>query len=383
MIPGDKALYPGTDVMINKFDIRDGETARAVEYKFASVRELELAVSPIEGKFDFDHLKAVHEHLFQDMYDWAGQIRKIDFAKRSKETGMVSRFIPESVIDFKIEDFNSYIAEKNQLKGLTKPEFVKAITEVHTKLNELHPFREGNGRSTRVFLSQLAREAGFELNMEKIEKGRWNLASHRALAQHDPKDPSVKLVGNQSEMRQIFHEALKPTIEHSFRHDTRSDALSRYPQLQPAYERLDAIVGYTDKLPDRDAAVRLIAAERNRIADKLFASAKAHDRTEASTRLDHAKIGDKDGKSLTGVKDEYEMVASVMVDVLKSKGYSQQAIDRSMVEATKRLEAMRQAGQPAPVVERSNIVKTPEVNPSHQVQKNQDRQRTSGPSIDR
>lgn len=271
MIPGDKACYPGTDTLINKYDIRDFAALRAVEYKFASARELQLGESPIKGKFDFAHLQAIHKHIFQDVYEWAGQPREVDFAKRNKDTGLVNRFIPCSVMDIKAEDFNKFIAEKNNLKGLTKPEFVKAITEVHTKLNELHPFREGNGRSTRIFLTQLAKEAGYDLDVTKMEKERWNLASHRALMQHHPKEPSKSLVPNQSDMRQIFHESCKPTIAHSFDHEPRAEAMKTHPGLRVVYNRLDAIQQHAAKMPDKDAGAKLLAAEKARISQKLHA----------------------------------------------------------------------------------------------------------------
>ncbi|HYD60562.1 MAG TPA: Fic family protein [Noviherbaspirillum sp.] len=268
MIPGDKAYYPGTDILINKFDIRDAAKLRSVEYKFAAAREIELRMRPIEGKFDFDHLKAIHKRLLGDVYEWAGKIREIDFAKPNRETGMKSKFMPAVVIDLKAEEFNKFVADRNQLKGLTKAEFVKAITEVHTKLNELHPFREGNGRSTRVFLTQLAKEAGFELDLSKIDRDRWNLASHRAMTQYDMHDESKRLVANQSDMRQIFHEAITPTLAHAFTVEKRADAVRFHPALDQAFARLDAIERFAKGLPGGDAS-RLVDAERTRITAKL------------------------------------------------------------------------------------------------------------------
>ena len=271
MIPGDKAYYPGTDVLRNKFDIRDFAAARAAEYKFASVREIELRFNPIKGHFDFDHLKAIHKHIFQDVYDWAGQLRDIDFAKRSKDTGLVSRFIPTIVMDLKVEDFNKFMAENKQLKGLTKPEFVKAITEVQTRLNELHPFREGNGRSTRAFLSQLANEAGYHLDLTKIDKERWNLASAKGMTQVDPKNEANKVLPNQMDLRQIFHEALKPTMAHAFKHETRAEAVKHYPELGQVYDRIEAISRLVAKFDDPEPGRRVIEAEKVRIMEKLSA----------------------------------------------------------------------------------------------------------------
>lgn len=269
MIPGDTAHYSGTQTLANKYGIRDAEQLRKIEYRLSHVREVQARMQPIEGKFDLDHLQRIHQHLFQDLYDWAGQLRTIDFAKRSQTTGLVSQFMPAVVIDIKGQDLAKYIADRNNLKGLTKKDFVEAITEVHTRLNELHPFREGNGRSARVFLAQLAKEAGYNLDMTAIQKDRWSLASQRAMTQIDPAKPqSAPIAGNQADMRKIFQDAVRPTLAHAFVTEAREAAVKQYPELARAYARLDAIEKFVSTLPGRDPKV-LMEAERGRIVKKL------------------------------------------------------------------------------------------------------------------
>lgn len=73
--------YPDSDVLINELDIRDADKLSMVERKLTSLRLLELMNSPIEGKFDFKHLQAIHAYIFQDVYDWAGKVRTVDIAK--------------------------------------------------------------------------------------------------------------------------------------------------------------------------------------------------------------------------------------------------------------------------------------------------------------
>lgn len=345
MIPGDKACYPGTDVLVNKFNVKDPDAARAIEYKFASVRELELAVSPIQGKFDFEHLQAIHKYVFQDMYEWAGEVRTVDFAKRNRDTGYVNRFVPGIVMDLKVEDLNRFMEENNQLKGMTKPEFVKAITEVHTMLNELHPFREGNGRSTRIFLNQLAREAGFELNLENIDKDRWNLASHKAQVQHHPRE-DIRRTPEKMGMRQIFHESLQPTMAHTFAHEKRQDAVQLYPALKQAYARLDAISEHAGKTLPGPAASRVVDAEKARITERLHSADEQARKTGTLDKLHDEKS--RLGGGRTSQPDGYEIVATVLVDVLKQKGLSPAAIEKTMADANRRLNQMRDAGVPAP-----------------------------------
>jgi cell filamentation protein len=269
MIPGDKSYYSGSDVLINKFDIRDGEKLRKTEYRFVAIRETQARLQQVAGNFDLAHLQSIHKQLFQDVYDWAGQLREIDFAKRSNETGLVSRFMPAVVIDLKAEDLNKFISDRNQLQGLNKVEFVKAITEVHTMMNELHPFREGNGRTARVFLAQLATQAGFDLDLTQIDKARWNFASHQAMQKHDPKNESAPTIpGNQTEMLKIFQEAIKPTLAHAFVTENRAEAVKQHPGLEQAYARLDAITQFVSTLPGRDVK-QLMDTERARVVAKL------------------------------------------------------------------------------------------------------------------
>lgn len=344
MIPGDPACYRGTDILINKHDLRDPDLAHAVEYKFALTRELELEVFPIEGNFDFKHLQAVHQHVFQDTYEWAGQVRELDFAKRNKETKLVSRFTPQGDIPKKIEEFNRFIAENNQLKGLPKPEFVKLFTEAHTRLNEIHPFREGNGRSTRIYLTQLAREAGHELRIDKIDKDKWNMASHKAMTQFDPKNPAKSHPGSPALMREVFNEATRPTIEHAFEHEPRSVAVKTYPGLQPYFERMDNIAEKARKVGPPDAAEKYISTAKTHVINKLKIDRIDRQRNEAIERLVEARPGvNSEKSSVYGPRDDYQMVAEATREVFEKKGYSPQDVNLSVQKVARQLEVTRTA----------------------------------------
>mgnify|MGYP003398850155 FL=1 len=74
--------YPGTAVLINKFDIHDEAKLNEVETVLVSARSAEWMEHPKADSFDFTHYKAVHHFLFSDLYDWAGQIRTVDISKK-------------------------------------------------------------------------------------------------------------------------------------------------------------------------------------------------------------------------------------------------------------------------------------------------------------
>lgn len=174
----DPYVYPGTDVLRNKPGFRDEGALRAFEYEQTTDRAAELSSKPITGKFDLDHLKAIHKHLFQDVYAWAGEVRTVNISKDA------IGFAPASYIESYGRTVAADLAKENHLKGLDKPKFVERLANHFTEFNVLHPFREGNGRSTREFVGQLARNAGYELDQTRIDssKDQWNQASARGRA---------------------------------------------------------------------------------------------------------------------------------------------------------------------------------------------------------
>lgn len=302
MIPGDRAFYPGTDVLQNKLDIRDGAKATTTEYSFAMARQAELRSMPAKGPLNFDRLKEIHRHLFQDMYEWAGQERSLNFAKRNPSTGYVNRFTPIDKIPEKAKELDAYLAQRNFLKGLEKPEFIRELTEVYAQLNELHPFREGNGRSTRVFLTEVAEQAGYQIDMTKIEGARWNNAAALTMPQHHAREPGVVLPKKVMEMRQIFHDAVSPLViekpleaavpapagdQTKTSHApirTAADAFDKLPVAQ-AYERFPELRGAFQVLAKaKQMAEQKLKAPQDRVAFMQQA------RIQISERLHQGKM---------------------------------------------------------------------------------------------
>lgn len=155
--------YPGTTVLINRFDIREQGKLDEVESVLTASRIAEWLESPGENSFDFAHYREIHRFIFADLYDWAGKIRTVNISKK----GTV--FCPASEIEEQGNRIFGCLAENNFLLDLPQKEFVKEFVELYCTTNYLHPFREGNGRTQRVFLSQLAEHAGYVLDFSKID----------------------------------------------------------------------------------------------------------------------------------------------------------------------------------------------------------------------
>jgi cell filamentation protein len=194
----DKYTYPDTEVLKNKFGVQDTMLLHAYERKYVTPRLVELKQNPIEGNFDLDHLKKIHEHLFQDIYTWAGNIRDIDIGRVDEVTGNTTEFCETHLIDGFSEDIFRKLKKDNYLCGIDQDSFSSKAAELIGELNALHPFREGNGRTQREFMRELAQNAGWELNFDNITRERMVEASIAAFEM------------DYSQMEDIIKESLRP-----------------------------------------------------------------------------------------------------------------------------------------------------------------------------
>lgn len=128
------------------------------------------------GHFDLAHLRSIHHHLFQDVYDWAGEIRTVEIAKGGNQF-QFRRFIETG-----IADIHRRLMARRYLEGLSVDAFAEQAGEIVGDVNYVHPFREGNGRVQALYLEQLARRAGHPLELRRIAKDRWLAASKAAHA---------------------------------------------------------------------------------------------------------------------------------------------------------------------------------------------------------
>ena len=155
--------YPGTSVLINKFDIQDEAKLNEVESVLVSARNAEWLSEPKTETFDFAHYKAIHYFLFYDLYDWAGQVRTVNISKKG------TLFTLAESIERQAELIFERLKDCNCFKGLQHDGFIDEIVDFYCVTNELHPFREGNGRTQRAFLTQLIRNAGYDSNVADMD----------------------------------------------------------------------------------------------------------------------------------------------------------------------------------------------------------------------
>lgn len=154
--------YEGTACLINKFGIKDDKQLSLVEGQITFAKGSELERNPIKGSFDFKHYKSIHKYLFDEIYDWAGKIRSVDMSKKG------TSFAKADGIEQLANACFARLKTENYFKGQEFNEFVSNIVDFYCVTNMLHPFREGNGRTQRIFISQLIRFAGYDINFSSI-----------------------------------------------------------------------------------------------------------------------------------------------------------------------------------------------------------------------
>ena len=154
--------YKDSDVLVNKFDIHDNKKLEEIERKIVLAKLYELRQNHQIGNFDISHFVGIHKFLFEDIYPFAGLFRNENIAK-----GNFS-FAEWEYIEDELKKLLDKLKEENYLQNLDRDTFIKRLSYYMAELNVLHPFREGNGRTIREFIRQLAYKNEYVLNLKNI-----------------------------------------------------------------------------------------------------------------------------------------------------------------------------------------------------------------------
>lgn len=150
--------YPGTSILINRYDIKDKEKLSKLENMLVTYKLANL----IDGKGYFkrdltiEHYLKIHEYLFAELYTFGGQIRK-EFTNKTNceiegEEGLRIYCPPEHI--YEQLDARLKLMKKLAVKVATRKELVNFLAEQYMELYFIHPFREGNSRTLREFLRE-------------------------------------------------------------------------------------------------------------------------------------------------------------------------------------------------------------------------------------
>lgn len=166
------------DVLANKLGITDPAELQEREYQITATKTSDVLSEDPPSVLDFDYLLGLHGTLFGDIYDFAGQVRTVNISK------------PDSPVPFAYADYIkpyseqifSELKSRQYFRGLGKPEFVADLAWLSSELNALHPFREGNGRTIRLFLNRLCLNAGYFIDFNLATREEILAADRAAFA---------------------------------------------------------------------------------------------------------------------------------------------------------------------------------------------------------
>lgn len=187
----DKVKFP--IVYDNKHGITDRDEWEKTERDLAAKRIEQLLNDPklVKQTFDGVHLSELHRYIFQDCYDWAGSFRdnggqkSIYSAIEKKEFDDIEYtaiYTPDSMINARMEEVNKVIRDKCSGRNARIDLVLSILSAVSDRIIEIHPFRRGNNRVRRVFLTQVAERIGFKLDFTLIDPEELNRAEFLANA---------------------------------------------------------------------------------------------------------------------------------------------------------------------------------------------------------
>jgi len=166
-------FWPGQidDCKINKLGIHDATKLENAERLRTAERAVEIIAGEAEipRTFDLDHLKAIHRQLFQDVYDWAGELRATELVRPSADPdGPAHEFVKPEDIERLAPVIFAQLGDPADLRDRPTAEVVDVLARTYAGVNVLHPFVEGNGRTQRIFLDHVAEAAGYRIDWTRI-----------------------------------------------------------------------------------------------------------------------------------------------------------------------------------------------------------------------
>ena len=175
-------FIPGASILRNRVGAQTPEALRDAENDLVEARVIELREAPEllgDRTYDLTYLRAIHRQLFQDVYVWAGDVRTVGIEKGGES------FCPPGSINQPMAHVAAEVHRLNQLKAVPDADLAPTVAYLYDYVNFAHPFREGNGRSTRELFDLLLSERGTGLEWQKTDLTELHSACHAARAESD------------------------------------------------------------------------------------------------------------------------------------------------------------------------------------------------------
>ena len=156
----DPYCYAGSTVLRNIPGLR----SQSALDRFEAVATARRFLEPMPaGRWSVRHYRAIHRHIFQDVYPWAGRLRRVRISRGD------SMFCYPEHVDAALRRVFAELKRSRGLQGRSRPDFVAGAAHFLADLNAVHAFRDGNGRTQLAFLALLAVRAGHPLDFGRLE----------------------------------------------------------------------------------------------------------------------------------------------------------------------------------------------------------------------
>ncbi|QCE34569.1 cell filamentation protein Fic [Acetobacteraceae bacterium] len=174
----DPYLDSKTGILRNLLGITERQMLHECEHNLVAIRMVKLAETPPPLEFNLKFLQKIHKILFEGIYDWAGKIRTVSISKGE------TLFCLPTHLESHANYLSKILKKENNFRYLTKEGFAEKAGAFLIELNMLHPFREGNGRTQRIFMEKIAQGAGFALDWRKTSQKEMIEASIEGEKEH-------------------------------------------------------------------------------------------------------------------------------------------------------------------------------------------------------
>jgi cell filamentation protein len=194
---------------------------------------VDLELNPVRGNFDQAHLQTIHKRIFEKVYPWAGELRQVNMSRAASYPFAMVQFMQGN-----LDKTFAKLASENYLKGLDADAFAGRAAYYLGELNTLHVFREGNGRTQREFIRELAAEAGHRINWNRVSREQMYEASAQS---HNH--------GNNAGLAAVIRSAIEPIREFDKQGSSRGSARDRQQLTEEAQSLLRSTRGNIQDLP--------------------------------------------------------------------------------------------------------------------------------------
>lgn len=206
----DPYVYPNSNVLINNFNIRDAEKLDQAERLITRVSMRQPL--PNEHSLTMEGFKEIHKHIFKEIYPWAGEFRNINLRRADQNI----EFERGPFVEINMRRVFLDLRDDKYLQGLDRDTFSYRAAVYLTDINFTHPFREGNGRTQRLFLEHLAKQAGHKLDQSRVDIDKWYDASKKSFQnEHGLMTETIKdaIVGPEKEKQRIKSPELEEALD--------------------------------------------------------------------------------------------------------------------------------------------------------------------------